>query len=333
MEIAKTAVNNDITTLQNNLDNLVAFVQDTDQHGTANSEQTCQDTVGYTNMCATLAIYFDYKTNYFGSVLVDKQVTIWKCDSSILTPVTTNPSPCRDADVYYMRLGDGTQQHLYQPASYEDLLDYFGDIETLIEIEIADKNNTIAGIDGIIDDINDLKEMQDNIVTLAKKTFRINCESGGNDITVVLDTNSRGTDGNTVYPQYHMKYNEEKSLESRDWNSVLDFGERNGEVGIIEGITVPTITYKGSEYFDRKDPDGQNGNYNYSNSIYRRVFNIRENENDRKYPYFVYAENKRHNTIPLKIGNTTPYTPYFGFHIIDKMFRARYNTWAPDKGY
>lgn len=163
-----------------------------------------------------------------------------------------------------------------------------------------------------------IQQAQADYIDSVKRIFRLNCEGGGTDVDVAMDTTAKGiiNEGgeDVVYPRYYYFANNERAREEETWNDVIGFNCGNTEPLTFNDITVPTVTYSGSDLFD--------GKTSYSGAPgFNIVANLRQSATAIKHPYFVYSINKRKKTIPEN-------KKYFGFHIVDKLFTSRYNVWS-----
>ena len=223
--------------------------------------------------------------------------------------------PIIESYIYYWGLAINVLQN--QISEIEGNKDNFQDIITDL-IEWIDYDNDI------IDNFKAIKEQQLEFVDAMRSTFQLTCPNDSKTIRV------KGITDDTPV-EFISAFRGEESLTTEIRNT-LEKQITNGNVGIFDNITIPSLTYKESEKYGNTDypitgTDYCFGTDNRADFVENKVTGGQDQVKPIKYSYFIGIKNKAEKTIPavLDFNNIKN---LFGFHIVDKIFDMDYAAWS-----
>lgn len=210
-------------------------------------------------------------------------------------------------------------------------------------LHISDENNynwdaneryTLAfykenGFDGYNSAEEALQAAKDAFISAMKETFYINCPTDKKSITIQAQTDD--------YPvSTKIVYKEEMTSENDDtMNVISSCGSNITDDSTINDIGIPTIT--NIDNTDFASDRIIEGDICYAKDVTANQRISCSGDGEYKHPYFVAIINGKGKTKPSNVapdgvgenGNLERSVEnYFGFHIIDKLFRFNMMSWS-----
>jgi len=176
----------------------------------------------------------------------------------------------------------------------------------------------------ILERFETIREQQLEFVDTMRLTFQLTCPNEEKSIRF------KGITDDTPV-SFVSAFRGEETL-SEEVRNTLEKQISNGNIGLLDNITIPSLTYTESEKFG--NTDYRIGATNYCFGTDNRA-DFTENKatggsvqvKPIKYPYFIGIKNKADKVIPNDLDFDGVHN-LFGFHIVDKIFNMEYAAWS-----